>query len=281
MIKRVRSSLAGLGARTAVAAVGALVSVAVMAAQSWAATTPCTGPLGAVEINGNVSAGAGCDLSGTTVKGNVTVTPGGSLSSKAGSRTVITGNLESTNATHITLEGTTEVGGRLLLTGTAGRIDLSGSANGNLIIEGGIPFLTVEHEAVGGNLKVLNSSGAEFGEVGIVGISASAVGGNLEISGNSLSGIIQNGIGLESTSIGGNLLISNNSATGAGGFNILSVGHNAVGGNASLVNNTAGNFYTEVFANSVGGNLNCEGNKPPPAGEGNSAKKKLGQCALL
>jgi hypothetical protein len=264
-----------------VGAVAALASVALMAAPSWAATVACTGPTGAVEINGNVSAGPGCDLSGATVKGNVTVNPGGSLSTKAGSTTVITGNVESTKATQITLEGATSVGNEARLRGTTEQIHLvSGKVNGNLIIEGGVPFLTIETEKVGGNLQVLNTSGAVLGELGLVGIVASTVGGNLEVANNSLTGAVINDVSVEETSIGGNLTLSNNSATGGGALNRVSVQHNHVGNNALVLNNTA-ETTTVVLANAVGNNLNCEGNKPPPVGEGNTAAKKLGQCKHL
>jgi hypothetical protein len=69
-----------IGARTALAAAGELASLALMATPSWGAGTSCTGPLGPGTIKGNVSAGAGCEIvSGTTVTGNATVIPGGSL----------------------------------------------------------------------------------------------------------------------------------------------------------------------------------------------------------
>jgi hypothetical protein len=269
---------------TALAIIAALVLGALTAAPSSAATS-CTGPVGAIEIIGNVSAGAGCDLSGATVKGNVTVNPGGSLSTKEGSTTVIAGNLESSQATEISLEGATSVQGNIGLKGTSGRIYLSGSVKGNLIIEGGIPFLTVENEAVGGNLKVLNTSGGVSGEGGLVGISRSTVGGNVEVSNNSAIGIVTNAVSVHETTVGGNLKISNNSATG-GLLNLVTVVENHVGGNAEVLNNSAGTKVASgnkiaVALNAVGSNLKCEGNQPPPTGEGNTAKKKLGQCELL
>jgi hypothetical protein len=53
----------------------AVVFAMAMAAPSWGASIPCTGQLGAVEVKGNVHAGPGCDLLGTTVSGNVIVEP--------------------------------------------------------------------------------------------------------------------------------------------------------------------------------------------------------------
>jgi hypothetical protein len=37
----------------------------------------------------------------------------------------------------------------------------------------------------------------------------------------------------------------------------------------------------EVISNQVTKTLNCLGNVPPPVGEANTAKHKLGQCELL
>jgi hypothetical protein len=148
-------SIGRIGSRVVVG-FGVLVSLALMAAPSWAASIRCTGPLGAVEIKGDISAGAGCDLSGTTVRGNVTVDPGGSLSTKVGSTTVITGNVESSKATLIELQGNTSVGGGLQLTGTTELIFLRfGKVSGNVDIEDGVAAVVLrEHEAVGGNLQI-------------------------------------------------------------------------------------------------------------------------------
>jgi hypothetical protein len=257
----------------ALATIAALVSMALTAAPSWAATTPCTGPVGAIEIKGNVSAGAGCDLSGATVTGNVTVNPGGSLATEARSTTVIQGNLTSSQATAIILEGATSVHGNATLTGTSGETYLSGKVNGNLTIEGGLSLITLQIEAIQGNLKIVNTSGSGF--VGI----RSTVGGNAEVSNNSLNEITISALLFQESTVRGNLRIDNNSATGAL-FNAVTVRENDVGGNTEVRNNTAGNTIA-VTLNTIVGSLKCEGNEPPPTGEGNTASKKLGQCELL
>jgi len=260
-----------------------MLSVMTMAAPSLAAPIPCTGPLGAVEINGDISAGAGCDLSGATVRGNVTVSPGGSLSTIAGSTTVIAGNVESTRATQITLEGATSVRGELQLTGTTESIDLnSGTVKGNVEIEDGIANVTVgDGETVDGNVQIQSTSGAASGEGGVVVITGSTVGGNVEVADNSLTGSLLNLLAVVESSVAGNLELSNNSATGGSisFLNAVLVASNFVGGNAELVSNTSGSIL--VSKNEVTNNLECEANKPPPEGSSNAANEKQGQCEQL
>ena len=67
-------------------------------------------------IDGNVSAGPGCNLSGTNVVGNVTVNPGGSLVTELGM--VATDNVTSDQGTELALFGGGLTGGNLQLRGT-------------------------------------------------------------------------------------------------------------------------------------------------------------------
>jgi hypothetical protein len=273
-------SLARIGSRAVVVGLGVLASLALMAAPSWAASTPCTGPLGAVEIKGDISAGDGCDLSGTTVRGNVTVDPGGSLSTQVGSTTVITGNVESSKATLIELQGNTSVGGGLQLTGTTELIFLRfGKISGNVEIKGGVAAVVLrEHEAVGGNLQIQHTSASASGELGLVVIADVTVGGNLQVANNSLTTSELNALQVQEASVAGNLQLSNNSVMG-GFLNLIEVEVNRVGGSAELIHNTSGSLA--VFHNIVANNLECAANKPPPRGSSNTAKQKLGQCELL
>ena len=75
--------------------------------------TVCEGPEGHVTIKGDLIAGPGCDLSETTVEGNVTVEPGGSLRTEEGSTTVITGNVVSNKATEVFLAANGSIGGNV------------------------------------------------------------------------------------------------------------------------------------------------------------------------
>src|SRR4051794_41847223 len=83
--------------RFALAAAALLTGALALGPAGGSASTTCTGALGAVTITGTVLAGPGCDLSGTTVHGNVKITPGGSLF--LGQAATITGNPTSRHAT--------------------------------------------------------------------------------------------------------------------------------------------------------------------------------------
>ena len=116
------------------------------------------GALGAVTVNGNVSAGAGCDLSGTAVNGNVTVNPGGSLT--VTSPATITGNLRSKGATTIFVLFAS-VGGNVQIDGTAGQ-SFVGFRHGRWEPrdqEQRLAFLEVGAETVGGNVHLHHNSG--------------------------------------------------------------------------------------------------------------------------
>jgi hypothetical protein len=270
----------------------AVLSVMWMATPSWAAPAPipCTGPLGAVEINGNISAGAGCDLSGASVRGNVTVNPGGSLTTRM---TLITGNVQGTDAVGVRLERTTSVRGNLRLTDTTGRgafIEVrEGTVNGNVEIEDGLPLAQIFEETVGGNVKILNNSNVgALSSSGLAEIIQSTVGRNVEIGNNSLTGEIETRLLVAGTSVAGNLLLYDNSMTGAVLRNRMFVAGDRIGGNAELLDNiTRGPFEggvpasTVVQFNAVTNILNCAGNELAPIGRENTAEKKLGQCELL
>jgi hypothetical protein len=258
----------------------AVLFVMAMAAPSWA-SIPCTGPLGAVDIKGNISAGAGCDLAGTTVRGNVTVDPGGSLSNNFGSTTVIMGNLEGSKATQIIMEGTTSVGGGLQLIDTIDQtLFRSEKVGGNVEINGGTPSISLTEGDVGGSLRIQNTSGSAFGESGLINIAGVSVGGNVQVENNSLSGSVLNMVSVAESLVAGNLQLSNNSAMGGFLTNAVFVEVNLVRGSAELFHNTAGLFIS-VFGNEVKNNLDCAANKPPPEGSSNTAKEKQGQCELL
>jgi hypothetical protein len=270
---------------TASALALAAVFAMTMAAPSWAAPpTPCTGPLGAVEIKGNISAGPECDLSGTTVKGDVTVSPGGSLTTEEGSTTVITGNVQSRNATRIALEGATSVGGDVRLTGTTrSNLLYRGNVSGNVEIEEGRTESEVYDESIGGNVRMLNASlPATF--IGLVGIGNSSVGGNLEVGNNSLTNPFGNFVVVLQVSVAGDLRVYSNSSPpvpkGRETVNVLTFFLNHVGGNAELLDNTGFSKEMLVDANTITRNLICIGNVPAPKGA-NAAAHKLGQCELL
>src|SRR5437879_12973162 len=112
-------------ARRVLVAAATLLTLGVLVAGvsvAWAGgPTRCERPEGPITIKGGVIAGPGCNLSGATVEGNVTVEPGGSLKTEEGTETTITGNVQSNKATEIALLGGGEIGGNVQIHGTTGQ----------------------------------------------------------------------------------------------------------------------------------------------------------------
>jgi hypothetical protein len=255
----------------------ALAVLALGATTAAAADTPCTGALTGT-INGNVSAGPGCDLSGVTmVRGNVKVNPGGSLTIAFGSSTAITGNVQSQGATLISI--------------------FAGSIGGNVEIQNGVANVLVVFATVGGNVQVHNNAGSfSSGMFGIVDVAENTVKGNVEVHNNSATGssfnLIQvagNGPVYGAFSIGGNLQVHDNQATGGTSVNEVNDFQNLVGGNLEVHNNAAtgpsGSFNaTDVSGNTVKNNLDCHNDTPAATDTFtgvNTAKQKKGECASL
>lgn len=130
--------------RTVLACTAALAGAALLFGAPVAAggTTNCTGPQGAVTINGNVSAGPGCVLNGTHVTGNVSVKSNGSLTA---TNATIDGNVEIQNNSGTNSICGTTIGGNLDIHNNSGTTTLNGSCGDN---------------TVGGNVHVHNNSGA-------------------------------------------------------------------------------------------------------------------------
>jgi hypothetical protein len=121
-----------------------------------AGNTLCTTALGAVTINGNVTAGPGCDLSNTTVNGNVTVT--GNLMIQPGSATTINGSVRATNVSFVYVSG--RIGGDVKISGGGGIYEVTEAAvGGNVVIENGDVYgIDISNDSVGGNLRVLSNT---------------------------------------------------------------------------------------------------------------------------
>ena len=292
------------------------VGVFVVSAASAGGSTRCEGAEGPVTITGDVTAGPGCNLWGTTVEGNVTVEPGGSPTTREGTTTVITDNVQSSKATFIELEGKTSIGGNLQLTGTTQHIEIFfGTVKGNIEIQNGIAYLSVKKETIDGNVQLQNNTGRSpvTGE-GDVDIADSTVGGNVQLSNNSLTGspsasVPESVLFAQHDSVGGNVQVDNNSLTG-NARNEVVVAFSSVHGNVQVHNNSLREGSAryvkvvensveanvevnnnieqlpgeiQVFGNSVTNNLQCQDNEPPPAdlGKPNKAKQKQGQCETL
>jgi len=120
-------------------------------------------------------------------------------------------------------------------------------------------------------------------------VADSSVGGNLAAKG------LLDGLFVHDSGIGGNPWVRR-SLEGNLGFEFLrsriggnfafekNTGHtqiadNRVGGNLEFSDNIVGPFAIE--SNTIGGKLDCRKNDPLPAGGGNTAAPKRGQCRLL
>jgi hypothetical protein len=235
------------------------------------------------------------------VRGDVIVEPGGSLRTREATTTEITGNVEGENAAYVVLLGRALVGGSLRLTGTREVINVGtpggrtlgvGSVKGNVEIDRGASEATLFHETVGGNVHMLNNSTeparASEGAPAEVEVLNSTVGGNVELSNNTLANSILDSLAVARSSVAGNVVMFNNTETQSGESGLVfeafvTLRANHVGGSAELLNNinNTGTRRPEVSDNVVTNILNCAGNIPAPFGNANTAKQKLGQCALL
>ena len=129
----------------------------------------CTANLGEVEVRGNLDITARCQLSGTSVRGNVTLFAGGSLIARDVS---IRGHLEARRADFVAIEGS-EIDGNVTLE------ELVGDNS------------SIEDTEIGGNASLTsNRSGLE--------LLNNEIDGNLKASDNtggvSISGILLTGI---------------------------------------------------------------------------------------
>jgi hypothetical protein len=249
--------------------------------------TRCTGAEGQVTIDGAVVAGPGCNLSETTVEGNVTVEPGGSLTTNPGSTTVITGNLQSTQATEVILEAGGSIGGNVQIQGTTGlSLIASSMVKGNVEIHNNVAFVAVLFETVGRNVTVQNNTGGAGFKIGTVEVHNSTVAGNVTVGNNTLTGTEINEVGAGRDKIAGNLQVQNNVATGGTLRNLVGADENIVEKNLEVHNNTASGpagsiDLVKLRGNTVTNNLQCQNDTPVATGFNNTAKQKSGECAAL
>ena len=147
-------------ARRVLVAATTLLTLGVLVAGAsvgWAGgPTRCEGPEGPITIKGDVIAGPGCNLSETTVEGNVTVEPGGSLKTEEETETTITGHVQSNKATEIVLLAGGEIGGNVQIQGTSGESFVEHSkVRRNVTIQNSVASrLDFNREAVGGNVQL-------------------------------------------------------------------------------------------------------------------------------
>src|SRR5687768_7363944 len=109
----------------------------------------CTGTLGGVEVRGNLNITARCQLSGTSVRGNVTLFSGGSLIARDAS---IRGNFTAQRADFVIIDGSDIDGNVTLeqLVGDSSSIESTG-IRGNLTLTSNRSAFEILNNEIGGN----------------------------------------------------------------------------------------------------------------------------------
>ncbi len=140
-----------------------------------AQSSHCTSALGDVEVRGNLDITARCQLTGTDVRGNVTLFSGGSLIARD---VRIRGNLEARRADFVAIEDS-EIDGNVTLDELVG--DNSSiedtEIDGNASLTSNRSALEILNNEIDGNVQASGNSGG-------VSISGNSIDGNLECSGN-------------------------------------------------------------------------------------------------
>ena len=174
----------------------------------------------------------------------------------------VTGNLLQFGGT-VVLEGSSFVNGNLFSYG--GGLWISNSTVGNgLEVIGDGTYSIGPAAIIAGNLQILgpgSSSGANQ-------VCGSTVRQSLLLQYSGAAAQIGSSAGCPGNTVGGNLQVQNNNGA-------TTIDSNTVGGNLLDQNNVGA---TQVFTNTITHNLQCSGNSSITGG-GNTAARKLGQCA--
>jgi len=153
----------------------------------------------------------------------------------------------------VTVRSITVPAGRTcVLNGTRVRRNVDVGAGATLVASG---------VRVGGNVQGNDAAAVTLGDLNGV---RSTVAGNVQArdGGNAT---------VEMTDIGGGLQVQQNAGA-------VVIADNTVGGNAQVDQNTGG---VQIDRNLIEDTLSCQDNAPPPAGAGNVAERKEGQCGAL
>ena len=149
--------------RLLLAIAGVLAAAGLVLAPSVPAggKTNCTTSQGGVTISGDLTAGPGCVLNGTTVTGNVKVDKNGTLSTDGAT---IGGNVEISNTSGTNSICHTSIGGNLQVHNNTGSNSIGGCGNppnsvgGNVEVHNNSGQATVADAAVGHDLSIHNNS---------------------------------------------------------------------------------------------------------------------------
>jgi hypothetical protein len=151
--------------------------------------------------------------------------------------------------------------GRVTIERTGGLfLDFGSSVDHNVVVERDGQVALFNGSTIGGSIWCSKCSAADLHD--------STVKGSLYDNG------LTGGADLTNSQIHGSLVV-NRSQTGGYHFNFTG---NTIGEDFSFVRNTG---TSTISGNTIAGELNCTGNTPPPAGAGNTAAEKEGQCAGL
>jgi hypothetical protein len=153
----------------------ALIAAALHGFCAAAQGTHCTNALGDVEVRGNLDITSRCELTGTSIRGNVTLFSGGSLIARDAN---IRGNLVARRADFVAIEDS-EIDGNVTLDELVG--DNSSIENteidGNASLTSNRSALEILNNEIDGSVQASGNSGG-------VSISGNSIDGNLECSGN-------------------------------------------------------------------------------------------------
>jgi hypothetical protein len=161
-------------------------------------------------------------------------------------------------------------------------LESSSFVNGNLFSYGG--GLWISNSTVGNGVEVIGDgtysigpAASIAGNLQILGpcsssstnqVCGSSVSRNLLLQDSGAAALIGSATGCAGNTVGGNLQVQNNAGP-------TTIDSNVVGGNLLDQNNPGA---TQVFTNTITHNLQCSGNSSITGG-GNTAARKLGQCA--
>lgn len=234
--------------------------------------TICSGTLYAVEVADlRVPSGAFCSLvAGVVVRGNVLVEAGAvGIGFGAGSR--VAGNVEAKSGA-FTIAVQTTVGGNFKCDRCRFHSAFDLSIGGNLQIIGSRDGFTLTWSAIGGNLEMIESVGANVGLM----VADSTIGGDLKVEKN--VGVLRI---LTNTVLGELQIVENRlGSLTCSQFQCVSPQHvfsnNLVRGNMQVLKNRGPAVIT---SNQIEANLQCQANDPAPSVAGNTARAREGQCA--
>lgn len=215
------------------------------ASSAFAGDYPCPPNRGAVIIDGNVVVRNGaCTLNRTTVKGNVLVYSGGSLTT-IGAR--IDGNIQAKDAISVTVTKSTFVDGDIQLENLRGSSSAvtDSTVMGNIQLKTNRQAVTVSRNEVDGDIQF--ESLRVFSSTDKGSVTGNLVKGNIQLKSNYLP---------------------------------LTVASNDVDGDVQAFSNRANPLA--ISSNIIDGNLQCKDNNPAPTGGNNRVSgSKEDQCRRL